>query len=143
VRQNRTIGARRGFLAASLVACALIGGCAARDYAGISLLPGAAPADLQALAMRARAGDNQAQLELGERYERGDGVVRNLARAGKLYFAAALDSAGTRMMFLPGRGGAISTTPVHSGALVPGLPAAKYAMKRIYRRRGTNFEDNK
>jgi hypothetical protein len=65
--------------------CGPVAGCAADPYAG--LVPVAAGADpgLRALLRRARAGDRQAQLELGERYEQGRGVPADRARACAIY----------------------------------------------------------
>jgi hypothetical protein len=54
--------------------------CASSNYMGISLAPGAAPTDVQHLAARAQAGDKQAQLELGERFEEGRGVPTDRGR---------------------------------------------------------------
>jgi TPR repeat protein len=73
---------------AALAACAaaLLCACAVSNtYAGIPLAAGAADAELQSLARRAQAGDKQARLELGVRYEEGRGVVRDLERAERLY----------------------------------------------------------
>jgi hypothetical protein len=71
------------------------------EYMGISLQPGAAEPALQALAARARAGDKQAQLELGIRFEEGSGISRDLLQARALYAAAAKDSGGTRWIYTP------------------------------------------
>jgi hypothetical protein len=114
-----------------------MGGCAAPDsHAGIDLRPGAAAADLQQLARRAQAGDKQAQLELGIRYEEGLGVAIDVARAARLYRAAAADSSGTTQVYSPpvgrGRGQVIS---VRTGPRVAGLAEARARLARIRARR--------
>src|SRR3546814_3291135 len=83
-------------LALSLLASA----CAApKSHYGISLAPGAAPAEVQDLARRAAAGDKHAQLDLGIRYEEGNGVPRDLKRARQLYRLAAPPSGGTMYVY--------------------------------------------
>jgi len=112
-----------GLIAPGLLLCAA--GCASEHYAGIRLDPGSAPADIQALARAARGGDKQAQLALGERYERGDGVPRDADIAADLYRSAATDSGGTRMIFVPRGAGGVTAVPVNTGAAVPGLEEAR------------------
>lgn len=88
------------FLPAALAILAL-SACASSEYMGISLKPGAAAAELQELARRAQAGDKQAQLELGIRYEEGRGVARDIAKARSLYRLAAADSGGPVWVYVP------------------------------------------
>lgn len=90
-------------------------------------------AQMEELTRRARAGDKRAQFELGERHERGDGVSRDRQRAIALYRAAAQDSGGTRMMFVPQPNGSVSAVPVASGTFVPELPQARQALQRLAR----------
>src|SRR3546814_8132871 len=84
----------RGRRIAPVIALALLASaCAApRSHYGIPLTSGAAPADLQDLARRAATGDKYAQLDLGIRYEDGNGVSRALKRAAQLYRMAATPS---------------------------------------------------
>lgn len=102
-------------------------GCAATGYAGIPLAAGAADPELQSLARRAQAGDKQAQLDLGIRYEEGRGVPVSPARAERLYRRAAQSSGGVQLVYVPaaspqGRG---QTVPFYRGPVVPGLPEAQ------------------
>ncbi|HEX5537713.1 MAG TPA: hypothetical protein VFX27_11010, partial [Sphingobium sp.] len=69
--------------------------CATSSYMGISMNPGEASPEVQALAQRAQRGDKQAQLDLGIRFEEGNGVPQDKARAVKLYRQATSDSGGT------------------------------------------------
>jgi hypothetical protein len=113
VRENRTIergGAgvpsweKRGAYAALLLAMAslsTLAGCAAERYMGVPLAAGAAEPELQALARRAHAGDKNAQLELGIRYEEGRGVPSNPERAERLYRMAASQSGGATYVYSP------------------------------------------
>ena len=132
-----TASARR--LRAAAAALLLLGvpllasGCAASAYAGIPFAAGAADPELQWLAQRAQAGDKQAQLELGIRYEEGRGVPVDLARARRLYRLAAADSGGTMYVYSPpvgrhGRGGVI---PIRSGPPQPGLVEARERLERL------------
>lgn len=92
------------FLARSLVSvtiCAVATACATSNYMGVSLAPGAAPAEVQRLAARAQSGDKYAQLELGERFEMGQGVAADRGRAIRLYRMAAGDSGGTKWVYSP------------------------------------------
>jgi hypothetical protein len=107
-----------------LAACALAG-CATNSYMGIPLdAPVASGRDmvLRNLAARAKAGDKQAQLELGIAFEEGRGVPQDLGKAEKLYRLAASDSGGTMWVYSPpvrngGNGRVISMDrgPVESG----------------------------
>ena len=105
-------------LSALLAAALLIGGCASQQYMGVSLKPGGADPAVQALAARASAGDKQAQLDLGIRFEEGAGVARDLTSAKKLYRQAASDSGGTIWVYTPpvGNGTRGRVVPVQYGA---------------------------
>lgn len=97
------------------------------SYMGISLVAGAADPAVQSLAARAQRGDKQAQLDLGIRYEEGNGVPADLKRAQKLYRAAATTTGGTTFVYVPAtkKGGRGYTMPVNMGPRVEGLAAAK------------------
>lgn len=106
----------RGAIATALLLCAslALAACAPTTYAGISLKSGANDPALRSLAQRARAGDQQAQLELGIRFEAGRGLPRDLDRAAKLYWDAATVPSKRRMaLYLPrkGGGGFVKTFP--------------------------------
>ena len=88
-------------LSALLAAALLMSGCATQRYMGVSLKPGGADPEVQALAARASTGDKQAQLDLGIRFEEGSGVARDLDTAKKLYRQAASDSGGTIWVYTP------------------------------------------
>jgi hypothetical protein len=106
----------------SLVGFAQLSSCGApSSYMGIDLQPGAAPSELRTLAMRARAGDKQAQLELGSAFEAGQLTPINLRAARRLYSQAASDTGGTIWVYQPpvgnssGRVLAISRAPNSKG----------------------------
>lgn len=99
--------------------------CAVDRYAGIDLDATSVPEDVRALAKRARSGDNDAQFQLGQRYEAGCGVPVDRERAIGLYRRAAADRGGTHMRFYPARNGSVTAVPVNDGALVRGLPEAR------------------
>lgn len=113
----------RARLALSLAIGAIaLGGCATSSYAGVPLSPGAADADLQQLAYRARAGDKHAQLELGKRYEEGRGLHRHLGRAIRLYRLASTPSGGQVWIYSPPVLGSPGTVvPFYLGPREPGL----------------------
>ncbi len=93
-------------------------GCASNSYMGISLEPGQGDLALQELARAARAGDKQAQLDLGIRFETGDRVVQNYSRAISLYGRSARSSNGVLWVYLP---------PVGNGTVGRVLPIAQSA----------------
>lgn len=123
------------FLPAALAMFAL-SACVSSEYMGISLRSGAAESELQALARRARAGDKQAQFELGIRYEEGRGVPIDIRRAKKLYTLAASDSGGTIWVYVPspGNGAPSRVIPVNKGLRQTGLEEAKSRLQGNPRR---------
>ncbi|WP_066518546.1 SEL1-like repeat protein [Sphingobium cloacae] len=98
---------------------------------GIALLPGAAEPTLQNLAARARAGEKEAQLDLGMRFEEGNGVPQDKARAMKLYRQAASDSGGTVWVYMPSPGNGVKgrVVPVYRGPRQVGLEDARVISK--------------
>ena len=114
-------------------------GCATDGYAGVPFAPGAADPELQSLAQSARAGDKQAQLELGIRYEEGRGVPVDLRRAVWLYLQAAVDSGGVRPVYVPGSGSGsrAASVPVDRGTPVRGLPEARVRLSALNARGGS------
>lgn len=129
IKTNGTSRALSVILAAAL----MTGGCAGDRYMGVSLKPGGADPTVQALAARAQAGDKQAQLDLGIRFEEGAGVARNLTAAKKLYRQAASDSGGTIWVYTPpvGNGTSGRVVPVKSGAKQYGLADARRRLKAL------------
>lgn len=126
----------RAAAAALTLACAmpLTAACAADSYAGISLAPGTTDAELQALAQRAQAGDKEAQLALGIRYEEGRGVPADRRMAIALYRLAARDSGGTVWTHSPSvRGVPGSPIQVDRGPYLPGLTEAQQRLERLQR----------
>ncbi len=117
----------------------LLAGCAARDFAGISLAPGAAPPDVQALAARAEDGDKRALFELGLRFEQGRGVPTDLVRAEQLYAAAAASApAYAHIRQVPvSKHGMAGIRRVQIG-IVPGLPEARTRLAALRRARGSD-----
>ncbi|MDQ4419548.1 hypothetical protein OOT33_03725 [Sphingobium sp. DEHP117] len=101
--------------------------CASSSYMGISLVPDASDAELQSLASRARAGEKQAQLELGTRFEEGNGVPLDIGKAKALYGQAAADTGGTMWVYMPspGNGAPGRVVSVDTGPKQAGLDEAK------------------
>ena len=97
----------------------------------------ALPPELQALAERARGGDQQAQLELGSAFEEGRGVAANRKQARKLYRMAAKDNPGTQWVYMPSPGGGAPAMvmPVRTGAPRAGLDEAKRRLQAMGDRR--------
>jgi hypothetical protein len=121
------VSAWRSLLALFLLP-ALLSACAApTSYISIGFAPGAAAPELQTLAQRARAGDKQAQLDLGIAYEEGRGVAVDLKRAGQLYSQAAATTGGTIYVYQTSakKGGRGSVMPVNTGAMIRGLELAR------------------
>ena len=112
----------------------LLCACApATQYMGIALQPGAAAPEIQGLAMRAQAGDKQAQLDLGIAFEEGRGVERDLKKARKLYAQAASDSGGHIWVYSPSVGNSTSgrVIPIDTGPRQKGLLDAEKRLRRI------------
>lgn len=76
----------------------------------------------------ARSGDKRAQLELGVRFEEGDGVPISLDQAIRFYRYAANDTGGIRPIFVPGRG--LAATIVSSGRRVSAEAAARARVRQ-------------
>jgi hypothetical protein len=100
---------------------------------GIPLNAGQAASDLQSLAVRARSGDKQAQLQLGVMFEEGHGVSQSAIWATELYRMAASDSGGTRWIYVPSPGGnaPARTIPFDGGLAQKGLNDAKMRLLSI------------
>src|SRR5688500_17875971 len=89
---------------ACVFAAVALSGCAANSFMGIPLAERVATAEqagLQALAVRARAGNKQAQLELASRFERGEGVPMDRAKADRLMAMARTPVGGQSTIFVP------------------------------------------
>jgi hypothetical protein len=122
-----------GALATTILASVALAACAApTSYMGISFVSGAAASDLQDLARRAKAGDKQAQLDLGIAYEEGRGLSKDFERARRLYRMAATNSGGTIYVYVPpvNKGGRGTVIPVDKGPVLVGLKAAKERLAR-------------
>lgn len=122
-------------LPAALTILAL-GACASHEYMGISLKPSVMAPELRDLAQRASGGNKQAQLELGIRYEEGQGLPVDLERARKLYTMAASDNGGTMWIYSPPvRNGAKGrVVPIDRGIMQPGLIEARQRLDALTRR---------
>ena len=122
-------------LLAAVLAGLTLGGCAApSSYMGISFAPGAAARDIQQRARRAQAGDKQAQLDLGIRLEEGIGIASDPNGALILYKAAASDSGGTKLLYIPAsRNAPAMTVPFYNGPRKRGIPAAAEEANRLER----------
>lgn len=125
-------------LAIAAEALTLAAGCApSTNFQGISFTSDRVAPELRLLAQRAAGGDKQAQLELGTRFENGDGVPLDWGRAERLYRMAAASSGGTIMVYVPpvGRGRSGSVMPMSTGPVVPGLPEARLRLEALEKRR--------
>ena len=75
----------------------------------------------------AKQGDKAMVLELGKRFETGDGVNRDVRRAELLYTLAAASAGGVIFIYSPGLNGQSGRVfPVSTGPIVPGLPEGNY-----------------
>ena len=111
---------------ASMAIGLLLSACSVANYMGVPLQAGSADLDLQYLALRARADDKAAQFELGNRFEEGRGVERNLCTALRLYRLAAASSSGRTAIYVPPVRGAHGTViPVDLGPRSAGISEAK------------------
>lgn len=132
-----TLGLKEGLAAAALAVATAA--CAATSYAGVSLVPGAADPELQALSRRAQHGDKFAQLELGTRFEEGRGVLKDIALARRLYAAAAAPARAVRHVYIPPVGkqpGRMMSIP--DGPPQGGLAEARCRLARIELRAYSN-----
>jgi len=84
------------------------------------------------LAWRAQAGDKHAQLELGIRFEEGNGVGQDLSKAKKLFRLAASDSGGPIWVYLPGVNGAAGNVMMlDDGPSEPGIKEAQLRFESL------------
>ena len=121
-------------------ALAALSACAApSSYMGIAFAPvaaaGSGQSEIQSLARRAQAGDKQAQLELGIRFEEGRGVSQDLERARKLYTKAATSSGGLKWIYSPpvGNGTKGRIIPLDTGLVSAGLAEAAVRLENLDR----------
>lgn len=101
----------------TLGASALVGGCTAPpSYMGLNLNASDLPAEPRDLALRAQAGDKEAQLYLGIAFEEGRGVARDLGRARRLYALATSCSGGLLRVYvllvIPSQAGRVTQVPM-------------------------------
>tara|TARA_B100001105_G_scaffold179498_1_gene144963 strand:- start:133 stop:1140 length:1008 start_codon:yes stop_codon:yes gene_type:complete len=126
---------RRGRINAAAVlmsSCAVSACTPATSYLGIPLRGNIEP-QLRALALKASSGDKVAKLNLGTKFETGDGVEQNLRLARQLYLEAATDSGGTRIVHVPaaGRHSRSMSVPFDTGKRNPGLIEARIRFESI------------
>ncbi|MFM9977629.1 MAG: sel1 repeat family protein [Sphingomonadaceae bacterium] len=75
----------------------------------------------------AKRGDKPMILELGKRFETGDGVDQDIRRAEALFNIAATSSGGPIFVYSPGINGQSGRViQVSSGPLIPGLPEGTF-----------------
>lgn len=129
----RCVGAALG------AALLLLPGCVSAMNAGVPLVAASANPAVHGLAVRARAGDKQAQFDLGMRFETGDGVEQSWTQAMKLYRTAAHDEPGTQWPYMPSPGGGAPAMviPVKTGVPRQGLDAAKRRLDSWHSKRNT------
>lgn len=120
-----------------LAAAALLTACASKYYMGIPLTESAGDPALQSLAQRAAAGDKQAQLNLGIRFEEGRGVPADLAHAESLYRLAASDDPPQNWIYAPpaGNGATGRVIAVDRPTASPGLAEAQQRLQKLQKRR--------
>jgi hypothetical protein len=131
-------------LSALLAAALVLSGCASHSYMGVSLKPGGADPAVQALAVRASAGDKQAQYELGRWFEDSTDAD-GLKKAIKLYRQAASDSGGPLWVYTPSPGGGASgrVIQVEAGSRSEGLSEARARLDLLQaKERENNMSDN-
>lgn len=135
-------GRPHALAAALLLLAAPLAGCARTSaFEGVSFALAETPGEVSELARRASRGDKQAQLELGIRYEHGEGVPVNWRRAARLYEMAATTTGGASMMYVaPIRRGQVgrdrgTSVPVNLGPWAPGLNEARVRLDRLRERR--------
>jgi len=106
-------------------------GCARSSYMGISMIPGATVQEVQMLVRRAQTGNKRAQLDLGIRFEEGNGVPQDSGRAIKLYRMASIDSGGRVWVYAPplGKGRRGTVQPIGKGLQQRGLAEAASRLK--------------
>jgi len=118
-------------------------GCVTTVQPCSSLVDVGASASVKALQCVAAAGDPRASLELGERYERGDGVAMDLSKAERLYLLAAKGNSGMSSLYVPsstdGRYGTVITT--RTGPERTGLPEAWSALAQLRLRTARSARD--
>jgi|TARA_R100000501_G_scaffold17919_1_gene34799 hypothetical protein len=109
--------------------------CGSTTYPGIDLSgrPASEEAfEIQQLALRAELGDKGAQLELGQRYETGDGVLCDVKVARRLYEQAATNSGGRQQVYSPPVGDVPGQMMVVDiGREQNGLPEAQARLKAL------------
>lgn len=130
INSGRRINCKIGI--ATLVALLHLSGCISNSYLGISLRPQKFDNGISEIARRARAGDKQAQLELGIRYEEGRDVQRNIGRAIRLYRLAASTRPNRIWVYSLGTGrmrGSLTSIPTSLPG--PGLEEAKQRLNRL------------
>lgn len=103
------------------------------SYMGIPLTAGKAAPVIRELAIRARRGDKQAQLELGIRFEEGNGLPVNFSRAKSLYRIAASDSGRGMWVYVPspGNGAKAQIMPIDRGPKQSGHDEAKRRLSAL------------
>ena len=111
----------------------LLSACVSSSYMGIPLAVGKADPAIQELAVRAQGGDKQAQLDLGIRFEEGNGVPANLSRAKSLYRLAASDSGRAAWVYVPspGNGAKAQVMSIDRGPRKLGLDEAKRRLETL------------
>jgi hypothetical protein len=95
--------------------------CSGTSYMGIPLQP---DSELSALAREAKAGEKNAQYQLGMRFENGDQIPSNQEKARKLYFLAATPTGGSQITYVPTNNG-VKPQLINRGPLVAGIAAAR------------------
>lgn len=117
-----------------MAVCALfLSACASSNYMGIPLAAGKSDPTLRELAVRAKSGDKQAQLDLGIRFEHGHGVPVDFLRAEALYNAAANDEGGIQWVYVPspGNGAKARVVSINRLPTQPGLDEAKTRLSNL------------
>ncbi len=134
---SRTSCFRRAGVLPMLATALLLNACASRIYMGVPLTEGPGDPELRYLAERAAAGDKQAQLNLGIRYEEGRGVPVDLARAESLYRLAASDDPKQNWVYTPpvGNGTSGRVVAVDRAAAKLGLLEARQRLQQLEKRR--------
>jgi TPR repeat protein len=114
--------------------CSVIPGCASLHQQLCAPLSSVEPAPIDVLACHAGQDNKVAQLELGKRYESGQGVSKNAKSAAHYYRQAAKPKSNMTYVYSPpvGAEGYGRTLALPNGPAIPGLPEAGYRLGQMY-----------
>jgi len=124
---------KRSILLIAFVAA--LGGCSGQTTIGAMFCKSEHPSpEITALMQASCEGDRQASINLGRRFEAGNGVTVDGKLARKFYKVAATGSIGKTSIWVPGAGAVKGHLLfVNSGPAVAGLAEAQYRLGLLYK----------